>query len=79
MDRITNVKFFPWSIGYNPKEKMTLVVGLSLFIELISPYLFGKKTLLSIASADGKPTAVDKASKINPRPGRTRVKVITIQ
>ena len=58
---------------------MTLVEVLSLFIELIPPYLFVKKSLLSIASADGKPTAVDKASKIKPRPGRTRVKVITIQ
>ena len=58
---------------------MKLVVVLSLFIKLIPPYLFVKKSLLSIASADGKPIAIDKASKIKPRPGRTRIKVIMIQ
>ena len=70
------MKSFPWSIGYNPKEKMTLVVVLILFIELISPDLFAKKSLLSIASVDGKTITINKVTQMKPRSGKTRVKVI---
>ncbi|KAG5615910.1 hypothetical protein H5410_015734 [Solanum commersonii] len=54
-------RVFPWSIGYNPKEEMTLAV---VYISLLnlSPDLFAKKSLLSIASAVGKPIAIDKAT-----------------
>ena len=76
MDIITNVGFFPWSIGYNPKEKTTFVVVLILFIEPIAPDLFEKKSLLSIASVDGKTILIDKVTQMKLRLGTTRVKVI---
>ncbi|XP_049378180.1 vacuolar-processing enzyme-like [Solanum stenotomum] len=38
--------------------------------------LFAKKSLLSIASAVGKPIAIDKATQIKSRPSTARVKVI---
>ncbi|KAG5614091.1 hypothetical protein H5410_013915 [Solanum commersonii] len=53
-------RVFPWSIGYNPKEETTLAV----------------KSLLSIASAVGKPITIDKATQIKSRPSTARVKVI---
>ena len=53
-----------------------LVVVLILFIELISPDLFGKKYLLSISLADGKPIAIDKSTQMKPRFGTTMVKFI---
>ncbi|KAH0642842.1 hypothetical protein KY289_033816 [Solanum tuberosum] len=68
-------RVFPWSIGYNPKEETTLAV---IWISLpnSSPDLFAKKSLLSIASAVGKPIAIDKATQIKSRPSTARVKVI---
>ncbi|KAH0692463.1 hypothetical protein KY285_019560 [Solanum tuberosum] len=68
-------RVFPWSIGYNPKEETTLAV---VWISLpnLSPDLFAKKSLLSIASAVGKPIAIDKATQIKSRPSTARVKVI---
>ncbi|WMV19704.1 hypothetical protein MTR67_013089 [Solanum verrucosum] len=42
----------------------------------LSPDLFAKKSLLSIASDVGKPIAIDKATQIKSRPITTRVKVI---
>ncbi|KAG5598535.1 hypothetical protein H5410_029905 [Solanum commersonii] len=68
-------RVFPWSIGYNPKEETTLVV---VWISLpnLSPDLFAKKSLLSIASAVGKQIAIDKATQIKSRPSTARVKVI---
>ncbi|KAG5588148.1 hypothetical protein H5410_048582 [Solanum commersonii] len=68
-------RVFPWSIGYNPKEETTLAV---IWISLpnLSPDLFAKKSLLSIASAVGKPIAIDKATQIKSRPSTARVKVI---
>ncbi|WMV10680.1 hypothetical protein MTR67_004065 [Solanum verrucosum] len=68
-------RIFPWSIGYNPTEETTLAV---VWISLpnLSPDLFVKKSLLSIASAVGKPIAIDKATQIKSRPSTARVKVI---
>ncbi|KAH0697025.1 hypothetical protein KY290_014455 [Solanum tuberosum] len=68
-------RVFPWSIGYNPKEETTLAV---VWISLpnLSPDLFAKKSLLSIASVVGKPIAIDKATQIKSRPSMVRVKVI---
>lgn len=37
--------------------------------------LFAKKSLMSIASAEGKPVAIDKATQEKSRPSTTRVKV----
>ena len=42
----------------------------------MSPDLFAKKFLFSIASAEGKRIVIDKATQIKPRPSTTRVKVI---
>ncbi|KAH0650006.1 hypothetical protein KY284_029918 [Solanum tuberosum] len=68
-------RVFPWSIGYSPKEETTLVM---VWISLpnLSPDLFAKKSLLSIASTVGKPIVIDKATQIKSRPSMTRVKVI---
>ncbi|WMV32307.1 hypothetical protein MTR67_025692 [Solanum verrucosum] len=68
-------RVFPWSIGYNRKDETTLAV---VWISLpnLSPDLFAKKFLLSIASAVGKPIAIDKATQIMSRPSTARVKVI---
>ncbi|KAK4730979.1 hypothetical protein R3W88_023967 [Solanum pinnatisectum] len=68
-------RVFPWSIGYNPKEEtMLAVVWISL--PNLSPDLFAKKSLLSIASAIRKPIAIDKATQIKSRPRTERIKVI---
>ncbi|KAG5587532.1 hypothetical protein H5410_047966 [Solanum commersonii] len=68
-------RVFSWSIGYNPKEETTLAV---VWISLpnLSPDLFAKMPLLSIASAVGKPIAIDKTTQIKSRPSTGRVKVI---
>ncbi|KAG5600910.1 hypothetical protein H5410_032280 [Solanum commersonii] len=70
-----DLKGFPRSIGYNPKEETTLTV---VWISLpnLSPDLFAKKSLLSIASAVGKPIAIDKVTQIKSRPSTARFKVI---
>ena len=47
-----------------------------LFVEPIAPDLFEKKSLLSIASVDGKTIVIDKVTQMKPRSGKTRVKVI---
>ncbi|KAG5576224.1 hypothetical protein H5410_056358, partial [Solanum commersonii] len=68
-------RFFSWSIGYNPKEETTLaMVWISLLN--LSPDLFAKKSLLSIAPTIGKPIAIEKATQIKSRPSTSRVKVI---
>ncbi|KAG5612480.1 hypothetical protein H5410_023761 [Solanum commersonii] len=41
-------RVFPWSIGYNPEEMTLVVVWISL--PNLSPYLFAKKSMLSIPS-----------------------------
>ncbi|KAK4725143.1 hypothetical protein R3W88_027922 [Solanum pinnatisectum] len=67
-------RVFPWSIGYPKEETMSAVVWISL--PNLSPDLFAKKSLLSIASTVGKPIAIDKVTQIKSRPITTRVKVI---
>ena len=42
----------------------------------LSPDLFVKKSLLSIASVVGKPIVIDKATQIKSRPSTARVKII---
>ncbi|KAG5623003.1 hypothetical protein H5410_008221 [Solanum commersonii] len=70
MEMSTNVGFF-----HSPlEETMLAVVWISL--PNLSPDLFAKKSLLSIASTIGKPTTIDKATQIKSRPGMTRIKVI---
>ncbi|KAG5610629.1 hypothetical protein H5410_021910 [Solanum commersonii] len=45
-------------------------------IKNLSPGLFAKKSMLSIASTVGKPISIDKATQIKSRPSTARVKVI---
>nr|XP_009766911.1 PREDICTED: uncharacterized protein LOC104218184 isoform X1 [Nicotiana sylvestris]XP_009766912.1 PREDICTED: uncharacterized protein LOC104218184 isoform X2 [Nicotiana sylvestris]XP_009766913.1 PREDICTED: uncharacterized protein LOC104218184 isoform X3 [Nicotiana sylvestris]XP_009766915.1 PREDICTED: uncharacterized protein LOC104218184 isoform X5 [Nicotiana sylvestris] len=68
-------RVFPWTIGFNPNEETTMAV---VWISLpnLSPELFAMRSLLSIASAAGKPIAIDKSTQIKSRPSTTRVKVI---
>ncbi|KAG5621644.1 hypothetical protein H5410_006862 [Solanum commersonii] len=68
-------RVFSWSIGYNPKKEITLAV---VWISLpdLSPNLFAKKSMLSIASKVGKPISIDKATQIKSKPNTSRVKVI---
>ena len=47
-----------------------------LFVEPIAPDLFEKKSLLSIASVDGKTIVIDKVTQMKQRSGTSRVEVI---
>lgn len=66
---------FPWTLGFNPREETSKAVVWISFPEL-PPNFFARKSLLSIASAVGKPLAVDKATKDRTRPSTARVKVL---
>ncbi|KAG5583582.1 hypothetical protein H5410_054209, partial [Solanum commersonii] len=62
-------------------KKLVIATKLNLVMAEIrkvnlSPDLFAKKSLLSIASAVGKPVVIDKATQIKSRPSTARVKVI---
>ncbi|KAG5577421.1 hypothetical protein H5410_057555 [Solanum commersonii] len=67
-------RVFPWTIGFNPKEETS-----RYFVWISFPNLplelFAKQSLLSIASAAGKPIAIDKATQDKLRPSTARVKV----
>nr|XP_016472115.1 PREDICTED: uncharacterized protein LOC107794165 [Nicotiana tabacum] len=66
---------FPWTIGFNPKEETSKsVVWISL--PDLPPNFFAKKSLLSIASAVGKPLAVDEATQDQTRRSAARVKIL---
>lgn len=68
-------KTFPWTMGFNPREETSkAVVWISL--PNLPANLFASKSLLCIASAVGKPIAVDKATKDRTRPSTARVKVL---
>ncbi|KAG5589534.1 hypothetical protein H5410_040048 [Solanum commersonii] len=67
MESSTNIGIFHGGNNIN--------CGLDFFRNL-SPDLFAKKSLLFIASAVGKPIAINKATQIKSRPSTTRVKVI---
>ncbi|KAG5610584.1 hypothetical protein H5410_021865 [Solanum commersonii] len=57
------------------KEETTLAV-VWIYLPNLSPNLFAKKSLLSIASAVRTPITIEKATQIKSRPSTTRVKVI---
>lgn len=68
------IRIFPWSLGFNPKEETTRAfVWISL--PSLPPVLFAKRFLLSIATAVGKPIEIDKATQEKTRPSTARVKV----
>ncbi|XP_070028939.1 uncharacterized protein [Nicotiana sylvestris] len=66
---------FPWTIGFNPREETPKSVVWISFPDLPANF-FAKKSLMSIASAVGKPLVVDKATQDRTRPGTARVKVL---
>jgi len=67
-------RVFPWTIGFNSKEETSRAFVWISFPNL-PPELFAKQSLLSIASAAGKPIAIDKATQDKSRPSTARVKV----
>ncbi|XP_060170339.1 uncharacterized protein LOC132601255 [Lycium barbarum] len=67
-------RVFPWSIGFNPKEETSRAFTW-ISLPNLPPELFAKKSLLSIASAVGKPIAIAKATQEKMRPSTARVKV----
>nr|XP_009765697.1 PREDICTED: uncharacterized protein LOC104217212 [Nicotiana sylvestris] len=68
-------RVFPWSVGYNPNQE-TSKVAIWISLPNLSPELFARKPLLSIAAAIGKPIAIYKATQVRSRPITARVKVI---
>lgn len=68
-------RVFPWTVGYNPKEE-TSKAAVWISLPNLSPELFARQSLLSIANAVGKPIAIDKATQVKSRPSTARVKVI---
>ncbi|XP_019239877.1 PREDICTED: uncharacterized protein LOC109219864 [Nicotiana attenuata] len=66
---------FSWKIGFNPREETSKAVVWISLPELPANF-FAKKSLMSIASAVGKPLAVDKATQDRTRPSTARVKVL---
>ncbi|XP_070020640.1 uncharacterized protein [Nicotiana sylvestris] len=68
------MRIFPWTITSNHKEETSKAFVWISFPNL-PPMLFAKQSLLSIASAAGKPLAIDKATQEKSRPSTTRVKV----
>ncbi|KAH0689342.1 hypothetical protein KY289_016700 [Solanum tuberosum] len=65
----------PWTPSFNPKDEIPKVwVWISL-LDLPTD-LFARRFLLSIATATGKPIAVDKATQDRTRPSTDRVKII---
>jgi len=66
---------FPWTLGFNPREETSRAVAWISLPDLPANF-FAKKSLLSIASAVGKPLAIDKATQDRTRPSTARVKVL---
>lgn len=66
---------FPWMLGFNPREETSKSVVSIYFLDLL-PNRFAKISLMSIASAVGKPLAMDKATQDRTRPSAARVKVL---
>ncbi|XP_060217204.1 uncharacterized protein LOC132644618 [Lycium barbarum] len=69
------IRIFPWTIGFNPKEETSRATVWISFPNL-STDLFAKKYLLCIASAVRKPIVVDKATQVRSRPNTAMVRVI---
>lgn len=66
------------ALGMTPKEGSSIDLSL-LFNESSEAgvlHLFAMRSLLSIASAVGKPIAIDKATQLKSRPSTAKVKVI---
>ncbi|KAH0766086.1 hypothetical protein KY285_001957 [Solanum tuberosum] len=68
-------RVFPWTIDFNSREE-TSMAAVWISLPRLSPDLFAKRFLLSMASAVGRPIAIDKATQDKTRPSTARVKVI---
>ncbi|KAK4716178.1 hypothetical protein R3W88_014516 [Solanum pinnatisectum] len=68
-------RVFPWTIDFNSREE-TSMAAVWILLPRLSPDLFAKRSLLSMASAVGRPIAIDKATQDKTRPSTARVKVI---
>ncbi|KAH0692243.1 hypothetical protein KY285_019340 [Solanum tuberosum] len=66
---------FSWTQNFNPKEETSKALAW-VSLPNLPPNLFAQRPLLSIASAIGKPVAIDKATQDRTRPSTARVKVI---
>ncbi|KAG5608473.1 hypothetical protein H5410_019754 [Solanum commersonii] len=66
---------FSWTQNFNPKEETSKALAW-VSLPNLPPNLFARRPLLSIASAIGKPVAIDKATQDRTRPSTARVKVI---
>lgn len=63
-----------WTLSFNPKEETSRALAW-LSLPGLPTSLFARKSLLSIASAVGRPIAIDKATQVRSRPSTARVKV----
>ncbi|KAH0708616.1 hypothetical protein KY284_010043 [Solanum tuberosum] len=68
-------RVFPWIIDFNSREE-TSMAAVWISLPRLSPDLFAKRSLLSMASVVGRPIAIDKATQDKTRPSTARVKVI---
>ncbi|KAM3301955.1 hypothetical protein P3S67_016457 [Capsicum chacoense] len=71
--KIHQIWIFSWNIGF--KEETSHAAVWISFLNL-STDLFAKRSLISIASAVGKPIVVDKATQVRSRQSMARVRVI---
>lgn len=69
------IRDFPWSIGFNPKEE-TSKAAVWISLPNLSPELFARRSLLSIAAAIGNPIAMDKATQVRSKASTSMVRVI---
>ncbi|KAG5568573.1 hypothetical protein H5410_064411 [Solanum commersonii] len=68
-------RVFPWTIDFNSIEE-TSMAAVWISLPRLSPDLFAKRSLLSMALAVGRPIAIDRATQDKTRPSTARVKVI---
>ncbi|KAH0693283.1 hypothetical protein KY285_020380 [Solanum tuberosum] len=66
---------FSWTQNFNPKEETSKALAWISLPDL-PPNLFTRRPLLPIASAIGKPVAIDKTTQDRTRPSTARFKVI---
>ncbi|KAG5629478.1 hypothetical protein H5410_001195 [Solanum commersonii] len=69
------IRIFPWTPSFNPKEE-TPKAWVWISLPKLPTDLFARRSLLSVATAAGKPIVVDKATQDRTRPSTARVKII---
>nr|XP_033508227.1 uncharacterized protein LOC117273231 isoform X1 [Nicotiana tomentosiformis] len=66
------LRIFPWTLDFNPKKE-TSMAAVWISLPNLSPDLFARRALMSIAAAAGKPIAIDKATQAKTRLSTARV------